>query len=119
MSETKDDPLRAFIRIPKALVSSKMWRKLSPVARATYVELAYWYNGKNNGLLGGSVRFIAKNIGRSPSTASRALKELVRAGLIEATRESKFPDAGLATQYSLTMYRCDVTERPPKFPFLE
>ncbi|HRF09051.1 MAG TPA: hypothetical protein PL193_10470 [Xanthobacteraceae bacterium] len=115
---SKDDPLYKFVRLPKALVSSPMWRGLSPVARAVYIEIAYWYNGTNNGMLGGSVQFIGKNIGRSKSSAARGIRELRKVGLIELTREAKFPDVGLASLYSLAMYKCDVTDRPPKYPFL-
>lgn len=44
------------VRLYHWLMQSEAWRTLSPVAKALYLELAYRYNGANNGRIGLSVR---------------------------------------------------------------
>lgn len=110
-----------FIQLFRYMQDSPAWLALSPVARASWLEVARLYNGTNNGRLALSVADLAARLGKSDATAWRALKELVAAGFIEVVRQGYWkPVAELrvATEYRLTCYRCDVTGDVPSKAFL-
>ncbi len=114
-----DNEIRGtFVKIPKIMMESDEWRKLTPLSRAAYSEVCYYYNGFNNGKIGMSSRHLARILGCAKSTAWRALKELTNAKFLEVMREGLFRKHDLrATEYRITALRCDRTGRPPNPPF--
>jgi DNA-binding GntR family transcriptional regulator len=93
-------------------MNTKQWRSLSGIAVKAYVVIAgNLYDGTNNGRLMASARWLANDIGVSPDTASRALKELQAAGFLECRVRRGFNNKRLASEYRLTVYPCDVTGR--------
>lgn len=112
------DPYRRFIRLPKILVQSEVWRKLTCRARAAYIELAYIYNGHNNGRIYCASRYLGLKLRCSKTTAARALRELCNAKLVEVTEQGVFTRGDrLASQYRLMLYPCDETGKVAEPPF--
>jgi hypothetical protein len=111
--------LGSFVAIPNFLRQSLAWRTLMPVPRAAFVELVGVYNGVNNGWLAMSARTLGAAINVSRATAARALKELTERGFIEQTRPSAFScKVRLASEWRLTLYRCDRTGELPSKAFM-
>lgn len=107
-----------FIQLHHYLVDSVAWHELSHVARSAYIELWRVYNGINNGTLGMSVRRLAHMLPCSPTTAKRALDELEQRGFIVPVRIGTFSRKdGMATEYRMTSFRCDVSGQPPTKDF--
>jgi DNA-binding transcriptional regulator YhcF (GntR family) len=108
-----------FVMLPKYLINSEAWRALSCVARAAFIELARLYNGTNNGQLALPARTLAERLGRSKATAARALIELEEKGFVEVEKVGTFHRRDrLASEYSLTLYRNDVTLELPTKAFM-
>lgn len=93
-----------FVRLPHAITRSHIYTKLSAYGLKLLVDLGDQYNGKNNGDL--SLTFsVMKNKGwRSPSTLSKAIKELKALDLIEVTRQGSRKRCSL---YALTIHAID------------
>lgn len=93
----------SFIGLPHAVVRSENWRACGGSAIKVLLHLADQYNGHNNGDL--SAPLSAKPGGvASPSTLTRALKELQHFGLIVTTRHGGKNRASL---YALTWNAID------------
>jgi DNA-binding transcriptional ArsR family regulator len=107
-----------FVQLHKFMLESPAWLSLSPTARAAYVQLARRYDGCNNGALGLSVRMLADELNKSMNTAARALIELEDAGFIDAVKIGRFNRKRHASEYRLTMYRCDITGELPTKKFM-
>jgi hypothetical protein len=107
-----------FVQLHKFMLESLAWLSLSTNARAAYVQLARRYDGCNNGALGLSVRMLADELNMSMKTAARALIELADAGFIEAVKIGRFNRKRHASEYRLTMYRCDMTGELPTKKFM-
>jgi hypothetical protein len=109
-----------FVQLFKYMLGTPAWLSLSAIARAAYVQLALRYNGSNNGQLGLSVRTLADELGCSRSTAARALIELEDAGFIDAVKIGRFSLKNRrASEYRLTIFRCDLSGQLPSKRFLE
>jgi hypothetical protein len=109
----------SFVALPKYMLQSLAWRTLKPVPRAAFVELVGLYNGVNNGWLAMSARTLATAINVSRPTAARALEELTARGFIEKTRAGAFScKIRLASEWRLTMHRCDRTHDLPSKAFM-
>lgn len=78
------------VRIHHWLMETAAWRSLGPVARAALVELYSYYNSQNNGDVFMSVRRLATAIHVSPTTANKALHELVDKGFIRPRQLGSF-----------------------------
>ena len=82
--------LSDFVALERYLLKSMAWRSLTPLARAAYVEIAYSYDGGNNGRIQMSTIALASRVGMGKSSAARALNELLAKGFIEVTKHSSF-----------------------------
>jgi hypothetical protein len=105
-----------FVGLPHFMLGSSAWRSLSPVARSVFVELAFIYNGGNNGRIALSARVAGDRVCCSKNTAGRALAELIQKGFVEVCSRGKFDrKTPHATEYRLTLYPCNRTnERASK-----
>ena len=110
---------KKFIMIESYVKRSGAWRALTPVERATYLEVKWRYDGLNNGRIGLGCRELADEIGMGRDTASRALDGLVDKGFIKKAKPSAFNVKNrAATEWRLTEYRCDVTGDLPTKEFM-
>lgn len=99
-----------FLRIPHYLIYSVAWRELSPVARASFIEIAALYNGSNNGRLAVSTRALGQRLKRTKSTAATALRELEDSGFIVSKKFGRFTLRNRkASEYALTLHYDDVS----------
>jgi hypothetical protein len=98
-----------FIAVPYYLVQTHAWSRLTPIARATWLEIAALYTGNNNGRLAVSTRWLAGRLNVSLTSAWRAVGELVTFGFLECTQASSFSQKRLAAEYRLTHLACDRT----------
>lgn len=107
-----------FVMLEHYLLDSPAWRSLSLCARCCFIEIARRYTPGRNGRIAQSARMIAEALPVSRATATRALKELADKGFVEVVRPGGFnmkSGARRATEWRLTLYRCDVTgERASK-----
>ena len=110
--------LSPFIHLERYLMASPAWQSLSLAGRCVFLELLLIYNGSNNGRIALSARTLEKRLPISRATATRALRDLVDRGFIEATRPGGFnlkSGQRRATEWRLTMYQCNLTgDRPSK-----
>lgn len=103
-----------FAQVFHFVINTHRWRSLSGIAVKAYVVITgKLYDGINNGRLMASARWLANEIGVSPDTASRALKELQAGGFLECRVRRGFNNKRMASEYRLTVYPCDVTGRAP------
>ena len=71
-------------------------------------------------MLAASVRTIGERLGKSKTTAARALLELEEAGFIETVKVGRFARRDrMASEYRLTFHRCDVSHAPPSKAFMK
>jgi biotin operon repressor len=113
--------LSPFIAIERYLLNSPAWTTLSLPGRCAIVELLKVYDGSNNGRLAMSARMLAPKLTISRATATRTLQDLQERGFIEAVREGGFnmkSGERRATEWRLTLHRCDVTGAPPAKTFM-
>ena len=76
-----------FLAIPHDVLRSEAYRALSPSAVKLLVDIASQFTGRNNGNLTASMSLMSDRGWRSTATLHRAKRELLRAGLIEQTRQ--------------------------------
>jgi hypothetical protein len=107
-----------FIQVPYYLLNSPAYRRLSPVARAAWIEIAKIYNGSNNGRLAVSSRDLGGKLGISRSSAARAIQQLLTFGFLEVSRASSFSQKRIAAEYRLAHVKCDVTGKLPSKGFM-
>ena len=107
-----------YVALPHALLRSAAWQSLEPAERSAYIEAAMLYDGRNNGFLAVSARRVADSLGIGKSSAARALRALVEKGFLEVTCESAFNmKQRRATEYRLTLFKCDRTHALPSQAF--
>ena len=109
-----------FVQLFHHMLGSQAWHKLTPHARCAYIELAYRYDGTNNGRLAMSARSLACQMPCNKDTAAQTLRELEDAGFIETAKIGKFARKGedrRASEYRLTCFRCDATNAVPSRKF--
>lgn len=76
-----------FSALPHAVQDSDAYRSLSPSAVKLLMDILRDYNQKNNGDLAATFSRMKPRGWRSTATLDRAKKELLKAGLIELTRQ--------------------------------
>lgn len=84
----KDRGHKSFVMLPRKMLRRKEWKELNPAAKILYLYLKAKYNGSNNGeirLYYSELKGI-KGIS-SPSTISKATRELENEGWIERTKK--------------------------------
>ena len=90
-----------FMQFHREIYDSEAYRSLSFIERAVLLHLMYHYVPDYREDIFMSNRRLAKEIGINKDTAGRALKRLVKVGLIEMVDESDWY-RGLARSYRLT-----------------
>lgn len=118
------------LALPYLLLISDAFDNLSTKAVTVLIKLARNYNGRNNGNLSCTVSMIAKGKPMDAKTLASALAELMEAGLIVRTRESRKGgrEQGMArcALYAITWAAIDdcpgkdldVSPGPPRFKFI-
>ena len=111
--------LGRFVGLPMYLLRTIAWQSLNPVARCALIEVLQRYDGRNNGRLAMSGRMLAQAIGVSRATGTRALTELCKRGFLEVVTPSAFSlKTRRATEYRVTLHRCDVSGNLPSKAFI-
>ena len=105
----------SYVKIPKWIIRSPAWRRLSTTDRVVWMEAVAIYNGTNNGFLALSSRVIADRIGVvSHQTVARSLTSLQMRGFLEITSRSSFSIKNRkASEYRLTHLACNKSHKPP------
>lgn len=94
-----------WVQLTHFLLETAAYKSLSPNARAALTEFKKRYNGKNNGYVHCSVRSLAQELGCSPNTASKGIKELEEKGFIKCRFKGKFDHkVHRASEFILTEY---------------
>jgi DNA-binding transcriptional MocR family regulator len=102
-----------FVQLFWFVVDSPIWREMTGDEVKAYIRVARRFNGTNNGSIVISARELAVELGCSKSKAARLLKSLVDRGLLEIAVKSAFSlKTKRATEYRLTTYPCDLSNKP-------
>jgi len=73
--------------LPRKMIRRDQWKELSPAAKLFYIQLKGKYNGYNNGTINLYYSELRGNKGiSSPSTISKASRELEEKGWIKRTK---------------------------------
>ena len=83
----RESGLKSFAGIPRIVMESKDYVYLRSGGRSLLFEFAYQYKGKNNGNLSATYNQMKTRGFRSPTTLSKALKELQAANMLIKTRQ--------------------------------
>ena len=97
-----------FMAIPWKVIDSAAYQGLSHPAKALLFEIARQYVRDNNGRLLASRAYLKPRGWNSADTISRALRELVKAGLIHQTVQGHRPNK--ASWYAVTWRTLDRIE---------
>jgi hypothetical protein len=98
-----------FVRLPHVVLDSAAYRNLSHTARSLLVDTARQYNGKNNGRLVVTPKYLAPLGWNSADVIQRAKVELLNSGLLIETRKGARPNK--AAWYMLAWHDINVTLR--------
>ena len=79
-----------FVLLPHAVLDSLAYRTLMPRAVKLLIDIAYQYNGHNNGDLTAAWGFMRNRGWSSRDTLARAISDLIGAGLVIRTRDGMF-----------------------------
>ena len=93
-----------FLPVPCAVLDSPNFRALSNKAKALILDIGARYNGFNNGDLAAPYSWMHKRGWRSKQTLENALRELIRMGMIELTRQGGLHGPSL---YAFTWFGID------------
>ena len=93
-----------FVSFYHCVLSSQAMKNLSPYGTKLLVDLLSQYKGQNNGDLTATYSILQQRGWHSKGTLSRAIKELIAAGLIEVSRQGGRHQCSL---YALTFYAVD------------
>lgn len=110
-----------FVMLEHYLLNSHAWRSLSLSARCAFIEISRLYSPGNNGRLAVSGRMLADALFVSRQTATRTLDDLESHGFIEVVKRGGFnmkSGAGRASEWRLTLHKCDVTGAKPSRAFM-
>lgn len=75
-----------YFALPWSIIQNEHFTKLSPIAKALFIDLAAQYNGFNNGDLCASWSVMKKRGWKSKATLQKAINELLSYGLIIMSR---------------------------------
>jgi hypothetical protein len=98
-----------YLDVPHYLLKSAHYKRLSPTARAAWIDIAALYNGRNNGSLAVGARWLADRLGVGKTCAAAAIRDLITHGFLEIAKASSFSAKRRATEYRLTHLKCDAT----------
>jgi len=79
-----------FMGIPHVVLDHPDYIGLSTKAKALLVEIAYQYNGRNNGDMTVAFKILKERGWKRNATISEGVKELMNANLVVRTREGQF-----------------------------
>lgn len=79
-----------FVALPHIVLESPEYLSLRSSAKALLVDLAFQYNGRNNGDLTAAFGYMKNRAWSSKQTIANALRELIAADLVVKTRQGKF-----------------------------
>lgn len=108
---TDRDP-GGFVALPWSVLDSSAYKGLGLPAKALLLEIARQLTGNNNGCMRASGAYLKPRGWSSNDVITRALKELINAGLIHQTVMGHRPNK--ASWYAVTWQRLD---RNPKFDY--
>ena len=92
-----------FVGVPHVVLDSESYKQLPNRAKALMMDIAYFYNGRNNGDLSTAWGIMKRRGWRSKSTLSAAVNDLLSANLILKTRDGRFQNPGSCCDlYALT-----------------
>jgi len=91
-----------FIQIKDWEYKSPAYKALSGDQVKIYLDMLSCYNGRNNGQIVYSSRRGGELIGKSHSTAARAITRLSQLGFIKVTKKYVFAQKRMAREYELT-----------------
>jgi hypothetical protein len=94
-----------FWAVPYSIPQTYAWGRLSPIARAAWLEIGILFDGSNNGRIAVPVRWLAERLNVSRNTASKSISELLTLGFLEITQASSFSQKRLATEYPVRAYK--------------
>ncbi|MFT4195002.1 hypothetical protein [Ottowia sp.] len=95
-----------FVALPWAVLDSAAYQGLNHAARSLLLEIARQYVRDNNGRLLASENYLIEKRGwKSGDTITRALRELVAAGLVHQTVQGQRPNK--ASWYAITWQTLD------------
>jgi len=77
---------RPFLQLPKDVLGSDAYLSLGGWEVKLLVDVASQFNGKNNGDLTAAWSVMRERGWKSPGTLNKALKQLLRVGLLQETR---------------------------------
>lgn len=95
----------SFFAIPRAVMDSAAYRRLSFRARSLLLELAYQCNGDDNGRLLLSMKYLRTRGWKSADAVQKAKDELLESGLIFQTVQGMRPNR--AGWYAITWRNLD------------
>ena len=108
-----------FVALYDWMMNTAAWRLLSPQCRAVYLEVARLYFGGNNGYIGLGVRDASKRANINKDTAAKCFATLIETGFLEAAQLGKFNmNSRRATEWRLTVHKCDRTQKLPSKAFV-
>jgi hypothetical protein len=100
-----------FILIPHIVLNSQDYVGLTYKSKALLVDLAYQYNGRNNGDLTAALGYMQTRGWKRSATLTDAVQELMVANLIIKTREGKFQNPhSRCALYAMTWQQIDECE---------
>ena len=109
-----------FVQLHHYMLDCPAWASLSANDRAVYTAICRYYNGANNGRIGMGVRKAAAMAGINKDTVGRCFKALLDRGFIECSTPGGFnSNAARATEWRLTVYRCDRSNEPATKAFMK
>lgn len=105
---------KSYAGIPRVVMESEEYKRLSGSAVKLLVELSYQYKGKNNGDLTTALHVLKHRGWKARGTIEKARGELLEADLIVCTREGKFMNpGGMCGLYGIRWR--PINENPSKF----
>jgi hypothetical protein len=97
-----------FLSMPHCVMNSEDYIKLTTKSKVLLFDLAFQYNGKNNGNLTAAFAILKKRGWVREATIFNAIKELMKANMIIRTREGKFQNPhSRCALYALTWKSID------------
>ena len=98
-----------FTALPHTVIHSQQYRQLGYAARALLFDLAAQYNRNNNGKLVCCMKYLRPLGWNSNDTITRALRELLKSGLLIQTRQGMMPPCSQAAWFAIGWFGLDVT----------
>jgi len=97
-----------FVSLPHVVLEASSYINLSPRAVKLLLDIAFQYDGRNNGNLTVAWGFMEERGWSSKDTLSKAVQDLIEANLIVKTRTGRFMNPGARCDlYAITWQAID------------